>query len=125
VQAIDKALGREPQRDWSAVWARIEELLRKRKSRWKASEQKLFRGVFTQKDPETEPVARGGRDEGYEPDTDLRDFENVPLKDDIDAYCKREVRPHVPDTGLNRAGRLSATTCPQTLTSGAFSRLVA
>ena len=25
VQAIDKALGREPQRDWNAVWARIEE----------------------------------------------------------------------------------------------------
>ena len=36
VQAIDKALGREPQRDWNAVWARIEELLRTRKSRWKA-----------------------------------------------------------------------------------------
>ena len=30
VQAIDKALGREPQRDWNAVWACIEELLRKR-----------------------------------------------------------------------------------------------
>jgi type I restriction enzyme M protein len=91
VQAIDKALGREPQCDWNAVWACIEELLHKRKSRWKAPEQKLFRSVFTQKDPEAEPVARGGRDEGYEPDADLRDFENVPLKDDIDAYFKREV----------------------------------
>ena len=57
VQAIDKALGREPQRDWNAVWACIEELLRKRKSRWKAPEQKLFRSVFTQKDPEAEPVS--------------------------------------------------------------------
>ena len=27
VQAIDKALGREPQRDWNAVWSRIEDLL--------------------------------------------------------------------------------------------------
>ena len=25
-------------------------------------------------DPEAEPVARGGRDEGYEPDADRRDF---------------------------------------------------
>src|SRR5438876_1211597 len=64
VQAIDKALGREPQRDWNVVWARIEELLRTRKSRWKAPEQKLFRSVFTQKAPEAEPGARGGRDEG-------------------------------------------------------------
>ena len=51
VQAIDKALGREPQRDWNAVWSRIEDLLHARKSRWKATEQKLFRSVFTQKDP--------------------------------------------------------------------------
>src|SRR6266436_2754964 len=33
VQAIDKALGREPQHNWNAVWARIEELLRTRQSR--------------------------------------------------------------------------------------------
>src|SRR5439155_5556799 len=49
VQAIDKALGREPQCDWNTVWARIGEVLRTRKSRWKAPEQKLFRSVFTQK----------------------------------------------------------------------------
>jgi type I restriction enzyme M protein len=103
VQAIDKVLGREPQRDWNAVWAHIEELLRTRKSRWKAPEQKLFRSVFTQKDPEAEPVARDGRNEGYEPDTDLRDFENVLLKDDIDAYFEREVRPHVPDAWTDRS----------------------
>jgi type I restriction enzyme M protein len=102
VQPIDKALGREPQRDWNAVWSRIEDLLHARKSRWKATEQKLFRSVFTQKDPEAEPVAKGGRDEGFEPDADLRDFENVPLKDDIDAYFEREVRPHVPDAWMDR-----------------------
>ncbi len=32
-----------------------------------------------------------------EPDTELRDYENVPLKEDIDDYFKREVLPHVPD----------------------------
>jgi type I restriction enzyme M protein len=102
VQAIDKSLGREPQRDWNEVWSRIEDLLHARKSRWKASEQKLFRSVFTQKDPEAEPVAKGGRDDGYEPDADLRDFENVPLKDNIDAYFDCEVRPHVPDAWMDR-----------------------
>ncbi|MBZ5638349.1 MAG: type I restriction-modification system subunit M [Acidobacteriia bacterium] len=103
VQAINRALGREPQRDWNAVWKRIEELLHKRESRWKATEQKLFRSVFTQKDPEAEPVLKGGRNEGYEPDPDLRDFENVPLKDDSDAYFEREVRPHVHDAWMDRS----------------------
>lgn len=102
IQAIDKALGREPQRDWNAAWARIEDLLRKRKSRWKTPEQKLFRSVFTQKDAGGEAVTKGGRDEGYESDADLRDFENVPLKDDIDAYFEREVLPHVPDAWMDR-----------------------
>jgi type I restriction enzyme M protein len=38
-----------------------------------------------------------------EADADLRDFENVPLKDDIDAYFEREVRPHVPDAWMDRS----------------------
>ncbi len=103
VQAIDKAFGRKPLGDWSDVWSRIADLLHERKSRWKAPEQKLFRSVFTRKDPTAEPILKGGRDEGYEPDADLRDFENIPLKDDIDAYFEREVRPHVPDAWMDRA----------------------
>ena len=31
------------------------------------------------------------------PDTSLRDYEKIPLKDDIDAYFEKEVRPHVSD----------------------------
>ena len=36
-----------------------------------------------------------------EPDADLRDYENVPLKDDIDEYMRREVLPHVPDAWVD------------------------
>lgn len=32
-----------------------------------------------------------------EPDSDLRDNENVPLKEDVASYFEREVAPHVPD----------------------------
>ena len=102
VQVIDKELGREPMRDWNAVWSRIRDLLHSHESRWRVPEQKLFRSVFTQKDCEAEPVAGGGRYGGYEPDAELRDFENVPLKEDIDAYFDREVRPHVPDAWMDR-----------------------
>ena len=102
VQAIDKALGREPSYDWNATWESIAALLHERQSRWKKVEQKLFRDVFTEKDPQAERVRKDGREKGYEPDTELRDFENVPLKDDIDAYFEREVRPHVPDAWMDR-----------------------
>lgn len=30
-----------------------------------------------------------------EPDPELRDYENVPLKEDINEYFEREVKPHV------------------------------
>ena len=102
VQAIDKELGREPSYDWNATWESIAALLREHQSRWKKVEQRLFRDVFTEKDPQAERVRKDGREKGYEPDTALRDFENVPLKDDIDAYFEREVRPHVPDAWMDR-----------------------
>jgi type I restriction enzyme M protein len=37
------------------------------------------------------------------PDSELRDYENVPLKDDIDDYFAREVLPHVPDAWMDRS----------------------
>ena len=36
------------------------------------------------------------------PDTKLRDSERVPLTEDIDAYYQREVKPHVPDSWVDR-----------------------
>jgi type I restriction enzyme M protein len=103
VQAIDKALGREPRLDWPATWDEIEALLKKRGSRWKATEQKLFRSVFTQRDAKAEPVPAGGRGSGFEADADLRDFENVPLTEDVETYFEREVKPHVPDAWMDRS----------------------
>jgi type I restriction enzyme M protein len=111
VQAIDQLLGREPRLDWPATWDEIEALLKKRGSRWKATEQKLFRSVFTQRDAKAKAVAlpspargRGaGGEGGDEADADLRDFENVPLTEDVDAYFEREVKPHVPDAWMDRA----------------------
>ncbi|OZI12962.1 restriction endonuclease subunit M [Bacillaceae bacterium SAS-127] len=38
-----------------------------------------------------------------EPDTDLRDTENVPLKEDIQVYFEREVTPHVPDAWIDES----------------------
>jgi len=99
VQEIDKQLGREPMLDWNEVLERIAGVLDERGSKWNAAGQKLFRGVFTDKDPKAEPVSLG---KGFEADPDLRDFENVPLKQDINDYFRREVLPHVPDAWMDR-----------------------
>ena len=37
----------------------------------------------------------------YETESDLRDTENVPLKDNIHSYFKREVKPHVNEAWIN------------------------
>lgn len=103
VEAIDKELGWQSYLDWNTVRDHILDLLHKRHAKWKAPEHKLFRDVFTRKDPGAEPICKGEREEGYESDTDLRDFENIPLKENIDAYFRREVLPHVPDARMDRS----------------------
>jgi type I restriction enzyme M protein len=102
LQAIDKELGREPQCDWNAVRERILDVLHEHHSKWKGIEHKVFRDVFTRKDPQSEPVRTSESEEGFEPDADLRDFENIPLKEDIDEYFRREVLPHMPDAWMDR-----------------------
>src|SRR5437867_3229490 len=107
VQEIDKKLGRLPMHDWNEVKQRAGELLQERQSRWKAAEWKLFRDVFTEHDQAAERVAASpellAKKIAYEPDPDLRYFENVPLKDAVDEYFRREVVPHVPDAWMDRS----------------------
>lgn len=43
------------------------------------------------------------RDGEAEPDAELRDTENVPLKESIQAYFEREVLPHVPDAWIDHS----------------------
>ncbi|MDR4517114.1 MAG: type I restriction-modification system subunit M [Nitrosomonas sp.] len=47
-------------------------------------------------------LATKGKQKGKpQPDTSLRDTENVPLSEDIENYFKREVLPHVPDAWID------------------------
>jgi len=60
------------------------------------SEADSFAGWFEDKDGDGKRVRVR-----YVVDTPLRDFENVPLKRDIDDYFRREVLPHVPDAWMD------------------------
>jgi type I restriction enzyme M protein len=37
------------------------------------------------------------------PDNSLRDFERIPLGEDIDKYFDREVKPHLPNSWVNKS----------------------
>jgi len=68
----------------------------------KAAEQKFFEIFFTETCPEAQPVLSTKKGAAqYEADAKLRDFENVPLKEEIETYFKREVLPHVPDAWID------------------------
>ena len=129
VQAIDKELGREPRPDWNEFDQLMTDLLKRRSSRWKKAEQKLFRDVFTEREPEAKPVILKERkatgepysrvwgwfpvpgkkmEQMYEADSKLRDAENVNLQDEIVRYFLEEVEPHVSDAWADRENIRSA-----------------
>ena len=45
------------------------------------------------------------RDGRPEPDPELRDTENVPLREDVESFFEREVKPHVPDAWIDTQRR--------------------
>jgi type I restriction enzyme M protein len=68
---------------------------------------------------------RGKQKGKPQPDSSLRDTENVPLTEDIDAYFQREVLPHAPDAWIDRDKSRSATRSRSTATSTSSSRRAA
>jgi type I restriction enzyme M protein len=61
--------------------------------------RKAILSALSERD-ETAEICRDA-DGNPEPDPELRDTENVPLLEDINAYFEREVKPHVPDAWVN------------------------
>ena len=68
-----------------------------------AGVRKAILGALSERD-ETAAVCVD-KDGNPEPDTELRDTENVPLKEDITEYFEREVKPHVPDAWISESVR--------------------
>lgn len=78
------------------AWREIERVKRVKLA---APELKLVLAGLGERDENAE-ICRDRKGEP-EPDTDLRDTETVPLKDDIEGYFLREVLPHVPDAWID------------------------
>ncbi|WP_041350400.1 type I restriction-modification system subunit M [Nitrosococcus watsonii] len=65
-------------------------------------EQKALLNGLGERDPEADICTTKGKPE---PDTGLRDNENVPLGESVYDYFQREVIPHVPDAWINESKR--------------------
>ena len=103
LQALDRTLGRERQRDWNDVRRRIEEVLDARATKWTKPQRRIFRRTFTETDPAAAPVRADAEDAGYEPDPKLRSYEEAPLAESVDTWFDRCVRPQAPEAWVTRS----------------------
>lgn len=69
-------------------------------ARDETAEKVLLKPLEPEFDRDTAEAERGA---WYEPDSELRDEERIPLKTDIDDYFAREVLPYAPDAWMDRS----------------------
>jgi type I restriction enzyme M protein len=95
--------GEDPQKDFNKVRKNFEAYLQLKDIKLKKTDLKTVYDIFTEKDETAQPVIkkRTKTEVMYEPDPELRDYENVPLKEGIEDYFACEVLPHVPDAWID------------------------
>ena len=77
----------------------FDKLCREKKIAFEAPYRKAILSALSERD-ETAEICRDRRG-NPESDPELRDTENVPLKEGIEEYFRREVLPHVPDAWID------------------------
>ncbi len=103
VEILRELFGEEVQWDFNVVKRDFEKVLKEQEWKLKKRDLDLIYQIFTEKDEGGEAVVLKRTKKGvvYKPDVELRDTENVPLKEDIEEYFQREVLPHVPDAWID------------------------
>jgi len=103
VEILQKLFGEEVQWDFNLVKRDFEKVLKEQEWKLKKRDLDLIYQIFTEKDERGEAVVLKRTKKGvvYQPYVELRDTENVPLKEDIEEYFQREVLPHVPDAWID------------------------
>jgi len=114
------------QMDYNAIMPELKDACKSAGLKWTAKREKLFREKLCIAHPEAKPVIKKIHKSGktttdpmhgkfeatiggkacvveYEPASDLRDNENIPLKEDIAKYMTREVLPHVSDAWVDES----------------------
>lgn len=79
--------------------------LKEQKVKITAADVKLVRATFGERDEDAPEILSNPykADSGFEADTNLTDYEIIPLKKDIDEFFSEEVIPFVPDAWMDRS----------------------
>jgi type I restriction enzyme M protein len=126
IASAAKSLGPGPHIDYRAFLAALDPLAEETEVKLTAKRLKLLRDALVQRDETAQPVVKKVHKPGkaeadplhgryevkldgkcciveYEPDSDLRDTEQIPLLEEggIDAFIHREVLPHAPDAWVD------------------------
>jgi len=99
IVAMLESLPGTPFKSRPAFEGALDEAVRTRLLKLPAPVRKAILSALSESD-ETADVCCD-RDGNPEPDPDLRDSENVPLREGVEAFFEREVAPHVPDAWIN------------------------
>jgi len=97
-------IGEAEYNDFNMFKVQVDKALKKLKLSLDTADKKAFLSAVSWRDEKAKEVIKKENKDGsieFEPDSELRDTENVPLKDDIQAYFEREVLPFVPDAWID------------------------
>lgn len=109
LKSLQQHFGTEVQKDFNPFKPAFEKALKEavktqNVASLTAKQKKEFLDAVSWRDEQAEPIIKKKEKNGtiqYEPDTELRDSENVPLTESIGDYFKREVLPYVPDAWID------------------------
>ena len=103
LKLLQKKLETSIHTDFNILLSELDKVIQASGIKWKPKDRKTFFDAVSWKDEEAQPVIRK-KEKGkviYEPDTELRDYEYVPVKQDIQEYFEKEVWPFVPDAWID------------------------
>jgi Type I restriction-modification system methyltransferase subunit len=104
-KALQKQFGTDIQNDFNQLLSALDAQLKKLSLKWKPKEKKTFLDALSWRDEEAKPVIKKqDKDEViYEADPELRDYESVPIKQNVQEYFEKEVWPFVPDAWIDHS----------------------
>ncbi|MFN8154970.1 MAG: class I SAM-dependent DNA methyltransferase [Bacteroidia bacterium] len=105
LKALQKQFGSAVQNDFNQLLSALDTQLKKLTLKWKPKEKKTFLDAISWRDEEAEPIIKkqDKKEVVYEADPELRDYESVPVKQNVQAYFEKEVWPFVPDAWIDHS----------------------
>jgi len=105
INSLQNTFGTEVHNDFNLFIPVFEKTLKTLNIKLNPKYRKSFIDAISWKDETAEKVILKADKFGieYVPDPELRDYENIPLKQDIQEYFEKEVLPYVPDAWIDHS----------------------